>query len=228
MPPAGRWIWRGGITIGGAGRGLAMFDARLRPLIDPPLNALGRRLAGWGIGANAVTVLGIALGLAAAGAIAGGQYGPGLALILLNRLADGLDGAVARATRLSDFGGYLDIVGDFVFYTAVPLGFVLADPARAPAAALLLAMFTLTGTSFLAFATMAAKRGLETAAHGRKSFFYNTGLAEGAETIAVFAAMALWPQHFGVIACGYAALCALTVVQRTLAAHAVFGEAPHA
>ena len=195
-----------------------MLDARLRPLIDPPLNALGRTLAALGVTANAITLVGIALGIGAGMALAQGQYGVGLALIILNRLLDGLDGAVARATQLSDFGGYLDIVGDFVFYLAVPLGLGLADPANLKPALALLACFGLTGTSFLAFAAIAAKRGLETSAHGRKSFFYSTGLAEGTETILVFIAFCLWPAHVPTIALAYAGLCLLTVVQRTAAA----------
>lgn len=195
-----------------------MFDARLRPLIDPPLNRLGHALAGWGIGANAITVAGMAVGLAAGAAIAMGHVGTGLVLILINRLLDGLDGAVARATRISDFGGYLDIVADFVFYVAVPVGFAVLDAANRLPAVVLLASFALTGTSFLAFATMAAKRGLETTAHGRKSFFYNTGLAEGTETILAFVLMCLWPAHFSQIALLYAGLCLATVFQRTLAA----------
>lgn len=201
-----------------------MFDAKLRPLIDPPLNAAGRWLAGLGIGANAVTTAGIVLGIGAGLAAAQADFTLALVLILANRLLDGLDGAVARATRLSDFGGYLDIVGDFVFYAAVPLGFGLATPANQLPAMVLLASFIMTGISFLAFSTIAGKRGLETQAHGRKSFFYNTGLAEGAETIAVFVAMALLPQHFAAIAYTYAALCLLTVLQRTLIARQTFGD----
>lgn len=204
-----------------------MLDARLRPLIDPPLNAAGRWLAGLGIGANAVTLSGIGLGVAAGWAAAEAQFALALTLILANRLLDGLDGAVARATRLSDFGGYLDIVGDFVFYAAVPLGFGLALPTNQLPALVLLASFLLTGISFLAFATMAAKRGLDTTAHGRKSFFYSTGLAEGTETILAFAAMALLPQHFAAIAYGYAALCLLTVLQRTALAWQTFRDGPH-
>lgn len=199
-----------------------MFDARLRPLIDPPLNAVGRQLAAWGVGANTVTLIGMMLGLGAGAALAFGQFALALALIIANRLFDGLDGAVARARGLSDFGGFLDIVADFVFYVSVPLGFALADPANALPAAILLASFTLTGVSFLAYATLAAKRGVETVAHGRKSFFYNTGIAEGAETIAVFITMCLWPACFAVLACGYAALCLITVVQRSLAARSAF------
>lgn len=195
-----------------------MLDAKLRPLIDPLLNRMGVALAGWGIGANTVTFAGMVVGLAAGVALANGQTTLGLALILVNRLLDGLDGAVARATRLSDFGGYLDIIADFIFYVAVPVGFAFATEANRLPAVLLLASFALTGTSFLAYATLAAKRGLETTAHGRKSFFYNTGLAEGGETIAAFILMCLWPAHFGLIALVFAVLCGLTVLQRSLAA----------
>ncbi|WP_303811243.1 CDP-alcohol phosphatidyltransferase family protein [Sandarakinorhabdus limnophila] len=199
-----------------------MLDARLRPLIDPPLNRLGHWLARWGISANLVTAAGIVLAVAAGIALAGGHTGAGLVLVIANRLLDGLDGAVARATRLSDFGGYLDIVGDFVFYLAVPLGFGLAAPANLIPALVLASCFGLTGISFLAFAAIAAKRGLETNAHGRKSFFYNTGLAEGTETIIVFILFCLWPAHFPAIAFIYAGLCIVTVIQRTAAAWAAF------
>lgn len=201
-----------------------MFDARLRPLIDPPLNKIGQGLARIGVTANQVTLAGIVFGVASGFCLAAGYYGVGLALIAASRLLDGLDGAVARATRKTDFGGYLDIVGDFVFYVAVPMGFGFADPANLPFALVLVGAFTLTGVSFLAFATLAAQRGLETMAHGEKSFFYNSGLAEGTETIVTFVLMCLWPAAFPVIASVFAVLCAITVVQRSLAARRVFGD----
>ncbi len=200
-----------------------MFDARLRPLIDPPLNAAGRVLALSGIGANAVTLAGLVPALGAGLAIAHQHYLLGLALIAINRLLDGLDGAVARANGISDLGGYLDSLADFAFYIAVPLGFGFAATANTAPAMVLIASFTLTGVSFLAFAAIAGQRGEQTTAHGTKSFFYSTGIAEGAETIAVFAAMCLWPAQFPVIAYGYAALCLLTVVQRSLMARRAFG-----
>lgn len=201
-----------------------MFDAKLRPLIDPPLNAAGRWLASAGVSANAITLIGLVIGLAAGASIALGHVLLGLILILANRLLDGLDGAVARATRQSDFGGYLDIVADFAFYIAVPVGFGIAAPANLAPALILVAAFTLTGVSFLGFAVIAAKRGMETSAHGTKSFFYNTGLAEGTETIITFVLMCLLPQHFALIAFAYAALCLLTVLQRSLTAMAAFSD----
>ncbi|MEM9501254.1 MAG: CDP-alcohol phosphatidyltransferase family protein [Pseudomonadota bacterium] len=201
-----------------------MFDAKLRPLIDPPLNRMGRALAGLGVTANMLTLGGLALGLGGAVAIAFGQAWLGLGLIIANRLLDGLDGAVARVHGPTALGGYFDIVADFAFYVSIPLGFgVLAAQNTLPAL-VLVASFVLTGISFLAFAVIAAERGNETEAHGKKSFFYSTGLAEGSETIAAFVAMCLLPAWFGVIAYGFAALCVLTVFQRSAMAMALFRD----
>jgi phosphatidylglycerophosphate synthase len=187
-----------------------MLDSALRPLIDPPMNAAGRALARAGIGADAATLIGLLIGLAGAVAIAWQAYGVGLVLILLNRLIDGVDGGIARARGLTDFGGYFDIFADFVFYASVPAAFAVADPANRLPAAMLLASFVIAGTSFLAWAVFAAKRGLTTRAQGEKSFYYMAGLAEGTETIAVFVVCTLRPDWFPAVAYGYAALCVLT------------------
>ena len=201
-----------------------MFDSRLRPLIDPTLNRLGAALARRGVTANQLTVAGAVVGALAGVAIALGHPMAGLALILVNRLLDGLDGAVARASRPTDFGGYLDIVCDYVFYLAVPVGFGFAASQNLPYALVLGATFTLTAVSFLAYATLAAKRGVETTAHGAKSFFYSTGLAEGAETILAFVLMCLLPSWFPLIATVFAMLCVLTVIQRSLIARRAFPD----
>ncbi|WP_269583366.1 CDP-alcohol phosphatidyltransferase family protein [Roseibium sp. Sym1] len=194
-----------------------MFDARLRPLIDPPLNRAGLILARAGVGANTVTLVGFVLGLGAALAIALGHSLPGLVLIALNRLADGLDGAVARASRKTDLGGYLDITLDFFFYSAIPLAFAVQNPeANALAAAALLASFYANGSAFLAFAIMAEKNRLTTAAQGSKSLYYIGGLAEGTETIALFLLMALLPGWFPVLAWGFAAVCFVSAGARVL------------
>ncbi|MFN7418888.1 MAG: CDP-alcohol phosphatidyltransferase family protein [Alphaproteobacteria bacterium] len=199
-----------------------MFDARLRPLIDPVLDRMGAALVRVGIGANPVSLAGAASGALAGVAIGLGQPLAGLVLVLASRLLDGLDGAIARVKGPTDFGGYLDIVCDYVFYLAVPLGFGLAAPGNLPFALLLVATFTLTAVSFLAYAALAAKRGLETRAHGLKSFFYSTGLAEGAETLLAFILMCLWPAGFPVIASIFTGLCLLTVIQRSVIAWRVF------
>jgi phosphatidylglycerophosphate synthase len=184
-----------------------MLDARLRKLIDPPLDAIGRKLARAGIGADAITLSGLGLGLGAALAIAVQADVAALVLIVLSRLADGLDGAVARATHPTDKGGFLDITADFAFYGAIPLAFAFHDPAaNALPAALLLFAFHVNGAAFLAFAALAAKRGLETKAQGAKSLYYLSGLMEGAETILFFVLMAAFPAWFAPLALIFAGL----------------------
>ncbi len=202
-----------------------MLDAAARRLIDPPLNAAGRALARRGATADAVTLAGLGLGLAAAGAVWAGWFGAALLLILASRLADGLDGAVARATARTDFGGYLDIVCDFAFYGAIPLAFVLHDPAaNGVAGAVLLAAFYVNGTSFLGYAILAEKAGIETRAQGVKSLYYSNGLLEGTETIGFFVLLCLFPGGFAPLALIFAALCLLTAILRLRGARAAFTD----
>ena len=185
--------------------------ALLKPLLDAGAGVLVRR----GVGADAVTLVGFAIGMAAATAIALGAFGWGLALLLTSRLADGLDGAVARMTRTTDRGAFLDITLDFLFYASIPLAFAIADPAaNALPAAVLLAAFIGTGSSFLAFAVFAERHGLTSATAPRKGFFYLGGLTEATETLICFALMCLWPAQFAAWAYGFAGLCALTIVTR--------------
>lgn len=192
-----------------------MIDAALLPLQRRLLHPPARALAGLGVQADQVTIAGFVLGLGAVIALTAGAFGAALGFIALNRLADGLDGAVARITGPTDRGAFLDIALDFVFYALVPLGFALADPAaNALPAAVLIAAFVGTGTSFLAFASVAARRDLRTEAYPAKGIYYLGGLTEGAETIAFFTAACLWPGVFASLAYGFSAACAVTTLTR--------------
>lgn len=192
-----------------------MLDRALIAVLRPALDAGARALVRVGVGADAVTLAGFAIGLAAAAAIGLGAYGWGLALLLASRLADGLDGAVARRTHTTDRGAFLDITLDFLFYASIPLAFALADPVRnALPAGVLLAAFIGTGSSFLAFAVMAERRGLASDAYPSKGFYYLGGLTEASETLVCFVLMCLWPDHFAWWAYGFAALCGITVATR--------------
>ncbi|MEO0791673.1 MAG: CDP-alcohol phosphatidyltransferase family protein [Pseudomonadota bacterium] len=185
-----------------------MFDAHIRPFIDPPLNQLGLKLARSGVTANAVTVAGFIVGMTAVPLILIESYVLAAIVVATSRLADGLDGAVARATQKTDLGGFLDISLDFLFYGAVPLAFAIINPeANALACAILLMSFFANGTTFLAFAIMAEKRGIETSAQGTKSLYYLSGLAEGFETIVFLIAICIVPSYFAWLAYLYAAIC---------------------
>jgi phosphatidylglycerophosphate synthase len=192
-----------------------VLDSAIQQVLKPVLSRMARGLVRAGIGADALTFIGFAIGMAAAVSIALQQFTAGLVLLLLSRLMDGLDGAVARLTQPTDRGGFLDITLDFLFYAAIPLAFAVADTAQnALPAAVLLASFMGTASSFLAFAIVAAQRGITSTALPAKSFYFLGGLTEATETIAAFVAMCLWPQWFAPIAWGFAALCAITTALR--------------
>jgi phosphatidylglycerophosphate synthase len=202
-----------------------MLDAALQPLQRRVLTPSGRWLAARGVRADHLTVAGCLVGLAGAGAAALGLFWLALLGLALNRLADGLDGAVARVTGVTDRGAFLDIALDFVFYATFPLGFVLADPAaNAVPGAVLICSFVLSGTSFLAFAVVAAKRGMSAADYPMKGIYYLGGLTEGAETIAAFALFCLFPAAFPTLAPIFAAACAVTGATRYAAGWRAFGD----
>jgi phosphatidylglycerophosphate synthase len=201
-----------------------MIDAALLPLVKRAINRPARALVARGIGADRITLVGFGIGLVGGLALWAGLFWLALTCLALNRLADGLDGAVARLTTPSDRGAFLDIALDFMFYGLFPLGFALHDPgANALPAAVLIASFIGTGSSFLAFSIIAEKRGLTSKDYPTKGIYYLGGLTEGTETIALFVAMCLFPAAFPWLAYGFAALCAITTATRWLAGWRIFG-----
>jgi phosphatidylglycerophosphate synthase len=202
-----------------------MLDRLMRRLLDPALDRAGRVLGARGVSADSLTFAGLGAGLAAALCVALRLDIAALILLVGNRVLDGLDGAVARATTRTDRGGFLDIVLDFAFYGAVPLAFALRDagPNAVPAAVLLLA-FHVNGASFLAFAAVAAKRSLENTVWRDKSIYFTAGLAEGAETIVFFAAMILAPAWFPLLAYAFAALTFMSALARMAMAWHAFRD----
>jgi phosphatidylglycerophosphate synthase len=194
-----------------------MFDATVRRWIDRPIALAGRWLASAGVSADAVTFLGLAFGLASALAIARGQFRIGLTLFLLSRIADGLDGAVARATVRTDRGGFLDIAFDFLVYGTIPLAFAIHDArANALPAAFLVASFLANGSAFLAFSILAERRGLTTTRQGFKSIYYLAGIAEGFETIVFFTAFCVWSEWFPHLAIVFATMCFISATARLI------------
>ncbi len=192
-----------------------MIDAQLRRLIDPVLDRCGAWLAGRAVPADAVTWAGFALGCAAFPLLATQHYMSALACLLLNRLCDGLDGAVARARGRTPLGGFLDIVLDMIVYSGIVFFFALGQPHYALEAAFLIFSFIGTGSSFLAFAAIAARHGVTTERRGkRKAIYYLGGIAEGFETIVALSLICLLPQHFPLIAIGFGVMCWVTTAMR--------------
>ncbi|KDC48087.1 MULTISPECIES: CDP-alcohol phosphatidyltransferase family protein [Pseudoalteromonas] len=193
-----------------------MLDKFITPVIKPLLTPVVMLMHKRGITADQLTVVGFLVGLLAVPLLAFEMWYGALVAIALNRILDGLDGALARyANQSSSAGGFLDITLDFLFYAAIPLGFILANPEQnAIAGSLLLATFIGTGSSFLAFAIAAEKFKLEKPQFKYKSFYYLNGLTEGTETIALFIAFCIWPQHFAIMASIFAIACGITIFTR--------------
>ncbi|NMP80499.1 CDP-alcohol phosphatidyltransferase family protein [Pseudoalteromonas arctica] len=193
-----------------------MLDKFITPVIKPLLTPVVMLMHKRGITADQLTVVGFLVGLLAVPLLAFEMWYGALVAIALNRILDGLDGALARyANQSSSAGGFLDITLDFLFYAAIPLGFIFANPEQnAIAGSLLLATFIGTGSSFLAFAIAAEKFKLEKPQFKYKSFYYLNGLTEGTETIALFIAFCIWPQHFAVMASIFAIACGITIFTR--------------
>ena len=192
-----------------------MLDKTVQSILKPAFVATAKLAMKAGMSANAVSFTGFFIGLVAAFSIANQAYILGAISILISRIFDGLDGTVARLTQTTDQGGFLDISLDFLFYAAIPLAFAFANPAvNALSAATLLAAFIGTGSTFLAFAAFAEKRGLHSSNLPDKSFYFLGGLTEATETIAVFVAMCIWPVYFAELAYGFAVMCCITIATR--------------
>lgn len=194
-----------------------MLDKHIVPLLKPPLKRAAELLHQRGFTADQLTVIGFLTGVLGVVLVAVGQPLLGLAALILNRLSDGLDGELARLNTPTDAGGFLDITLDFIFYALFPLGFAFMNPSvNALPAACLVASFVGTGASFLAFSSQAEKRQLQRPQFAYKGLYYLDGLAEGTETIICFVLMCLFPERFALIAWAFAALCAVTAINRVV------------
>ena len=191
-----------------------MIHNQVRRMIDKPLNYVAKGTMKIGLDAYKVTFIVLGVGILAGVAIMLGQMALAIGLILLSRLCDGLDGTVARLQGPSDRGAFLDISLDFLFYGFIPLSFAIYDSANALAVAFLLFSFIGTGTSFLSYAAIAEKRGIDATSKGSKGIYYLGGLTEGTETIIFLCICCYWPHHFIVFATIFACLCLITTAIR--------------
>jgi len=197
-----------------------MLDRWAMKIVRHPLGVGATILNRHGISANQISLTGFLLGMVALPCLLLNWYNVALVCILLNRVADGLDGYVARLGKPTDAGAYLDITLDFIFYSAVVFGFALADPEQnSLAAAALIFAFIGTGSSFLAFGIMAERRDISNFRYPNKGFYYLDGLAEGFETIVFFVLCCLFPQKFVAFAWIFAGLCYLTTAIRVFSGY---------
>ncbi|MBW3578556.1 MAG: CDP-alcohol phosphatidyltransferase family protein [Actinobacteria bacterium] len=190
-----------------------MFDRHLRAMAAPLERAIARPLVRAGFTGDRLTALGLVVGLGACVAAGFARWWLALALWLLNRAVDGVDGHVARARDGEhERGGFLDVMADFVVYGGFVVGVAVALPEARLACAVLLATYYVNGSAFLALSSLAERRARERP--DERSLHFVGGLAEGGETILVHSLFCLFPQRAAPIAWGFAVAVGITALQR--------------
>ena len=203
-----------------------MLDSIAVKIINKPLGLIAGILKKKGIAKDMVTLWGFGAGIIAILFLYFHLYIVALFFIALNRLFDGVDGALARITSPTDSGGFLDITLDFIFYSGIVFGFALADSTNnAIPACFLLLSFMGTGSSFLAFSVMAEKNGIKSLKYPNKSLYYLGGMMEGTETIIFFILFCLFPDYFPWLAILFSVLCWITTCSRIYTGYKTLKEA---
>jgi phosphatidylglycerophosphate synthase len=209
-----------------------MFDAKLRGIKDFLLKPLVGLLARYSLTPMQLTGAGFLFGIFAAAAAGMQWWTVALVLWLVNRIFDGLDGALAREMDLSsDLGGYLDLLADFIIYALLPLGIAsgLAQSADAfpqllfqswiwPAAAFLLAACYVNSASWMYLSALMEKKW-ERRDDGRgtdpkTSIIMPKGIIEGSETILFYSLTLLLPGYATPLFILFAFLVSLTALLR--------------
>jgi phosphatidylglycerophosphate synthase len=207
-----------------------MRDVALRNHKDRLMGPVARTLF-FGIHPNYISLAALLVGLACAVAVVQQAYWWGLGLWIGNRILDGLDGLVARQSgKVSDFGGYLDLLLDFIVYLAVPLAFVAAQPTSFTlwAALLLVSVYVLNTISWTVLSAILEKHkyhrnnrltGSYTASGRTTTIAMPVGLIEGAETILLYTLFFLMPGLVGHLFLIMAGLVLFTAGQRVVWAY---------
>jgi phosphatidylglycerophosphate synthase len=175
-----------------------MLDATVRRIVTSPLDPLADGLARAGVPANALTIGGFAIGLVAAALIADEAFLLGVIFLALNRVADILDGMVARRTGMTPLGAFLDASLDLFVYAAIPFAFALAHQQDALAATFLLMGLMVAGVPAITMRAFLRDRDKQ---HAR-------ALCGHSETFVAFVLMCAAPRWmFSLLAYFYGALC---------------------
>lgn len=191
-----------------------MIDAQLNKFLKPTLNKIAKQFIKFGFKANFVTFLGGGFGLCSFYFIVNSLFINALIFLFLNRLCDGIDGAIARLTIETDIGAFYDIIFDFIFYSLFPIAFIFVDIKNSYCVCFLILSFVATQTTFLASAWIVEKNKILISDNHNKSFYYSGGIAEGFETIICFTLMLLFYEFIDYIAYIFGILCWITFFTR--------------
>ena len=189
-----------------------MIDQYLIKILKPLLNSLASFFYKMGLKANYISVAGLILSFISFYLILNGLFMVALFIFLSGRILDGVDGSLANKTNISEFGGFIDIVCDFISYSIIPLAFILKDNSNAIFGSILLTTFFGTSSTFFGIAIFVNNKSIKK--NPSKSFFYIGGFMGGAVTILFLSLMFLFPDKFNLIALIFSILCILSTIER--------------
>ena len=193
-----------------------MLDQKFNLFFRPVLTKFATILLKHQISPNQITLFSFILGIFCFIFLSLGLIYIALLFFLLNRIFDGVDGALARLKEPTDLGGFYDIISDFLIYALLPFGFILFDNNNFLSMSLLLTSFIGTCSTFLTTAWIFEKKKIKIEQLSQKSFFYSEGLIEGTETIILFIFMFLFYEVANFIAWIFAILCFITSITRII------------
>jgi len=193
-----------------------MFDRQIQKFTQKPLQYIAKLFLKF-ISPNQMTFIGFSFGVLMCLLIIIDQYLIAMIFLFLNRLSDGLDGAMARLQTPTPLGGYLDIVLDFLIYGGFVLSFGITEQNNSLLSMVLLFCYIGTGGTFLAKAALLPSLTNQNLNEEiPKSFHYAVGLVEGTETIIFMFLCLLFPGLFIYLASIFALLCLITIVFRII------------
>ena len=196
-----------------------MIDEYLIKIFKPFLELVASPFYKCGVNANYISLFGLSMSFLSFYLILEGLNNIALFVFLLGRILDGVDGIIANKDRITEFGGFIDIVFDLISYSLVPLAFILKDNSNAIFGSILLTTFFGTSSAFFGIAIFENNKFIKR--NPEKSFYYVGGFMGGAITIIFLSLMFIFPEKFNLIALIFSVLCILGTIERIFYAYII-------
>ena len=194
-----------------------MLDSRARRYVQPLLDAIAAACLRAGIGANALTVAGMLVGVTAAVIVLAGYPIAGFAALWLSGLIDAADGTLARLTKATPLGAILDITFDRVVEISVIAALAWLNPPARFELVLLAGVIAIAMSLFLSI-------GAAVQNSSAKSFHYAPGLGERTEAFICLSLMILDQERLVLWTWVFIAVIVFTMGQRLAHARRMLAE----
>ena len=199
-----------------------MIDQYFVKIIKPFLEMAASPFYKFGINANYISLFGLSMSFLSFYLILKDLNITALFVFLLGRILDGVDGIIANKTRITEFGGFIDIVFDLISYSLVPLAFILKDKSNAIFGSILFATFFGTSSTFFGIAIFENNKFIKR--NPEKSFFHVGGFMGGSITIFFLSLMFIFTEKFNLIALIFSVLCILGTIERIFYAYTILDK----